>query len=223
MEDPVRISCQRLSHDALDLRFSPDALDGVPPIGTVRLRARHLGRLKGARIGLLGYLLCRDISANLLRFDGGSVPAFLAGAVMRHETAREIHVEGLTNATSALSPPGEPRRFNLAVAQPGEKVAARTGLAARVCDLGYEIVDTDRDLEVVCSLRTNMRLFLALACRDPLEAERAALALLACDVLGASLLQSSGNAPSDLRELGDLAPLMSEAGFSLADPAEVAS
>lgn len=219
----MRISCDRLSHDALDLCFSPDALDGVPPIGAVRLRARHLGRLKGPRIGLLGYLLCRDISANLLRFDGGSVPAFLAGAVMRHGKGREIHVEGLTNAASALSPPGEPRRFNLAVAQPGEEIAARTGLAARVCDLGYEIVDTDRDLEVVCSLRTNMRLFLGLSCRDPLTSERAALALLACDVLGASLLQPSGSMPGDLRELGDLAPLMSEAGLSLADPLEASA
>lgn len=215
----MRISCDRLSHDALDLRLSPDSLDGVPPIGTVRLRARHMGRLKAPRVGLLGYLLCRDLSANLLRFDGVGVPAFLAGAIMRHEGGRELHVEGVTNATAALGPPMEPRRFNLAVAQPGEDVAARSGLAARVCDLGYEIVDVDRDLEVVCSLRTNMRLFLALACRDPLASERAALALLAFDILGASLLRASGDSPDDLAELGDLGPLMSEAGFSLAEAA----
>ena len=127
----------------------------------------------------------------------------------------------MTNANAALSTPGEPRRFSLEVAQPGEKIAARNGLAARVCDLGYEIVDTDRDLEVVCSLLTNLRLFLTLACHDPLPAERAALALLACDILGASLLQPSGGGPNGgFAGLGDLAPLMSDAGFALADPAE---
>lgn len=223
----MRISYSRPGTDSLVLDFAADSQDAVPPLDRVRIAAPHLGRLREPRAALLGYLLVRDLVGNRLEFRGIRIPTFLAGSILRQSAQPELFVEGLTNAVEALAPRAGARLLAWGVrptdaetaAEPAVEPAAEAGMLRVTADaLGYRIAGDG----AACEIRSNLRLFLALAARRPDEVEPAALALLACDLLGASRLHAGPSEPGGGVPPG-LAALLGDVGFSLEAPAEAAA
>ena len=215
----MRISYSRPDTDSLVLDFAADSQDAVPPLARVRIAAPHLGRLREPRAALLGYLLVRDLVGNRLEFRGIRIPTFLAGSILRQSAQPELFVEGLTNAVEALAPRAGARLLAWGVrpadAETAAEPAAGPAMLRVTADaLGYRIAGDG----AACEIRSNLRLFLALAARRPDEVEPAALALLACDLLGASRLHAGGGGVPP-----GLAALLGDVGFSLEAPAEAAA
>ena len=215
----MRISYSRPGTDSLVLDFAADSQDAVPPLDRVRIAAPHLGRLREPRAALLGYLLVRDLVGNRLEFRGIRIPTFLAGSILRQSAQPELFVEGLTNAVEALAPRAGARLLAWGVrpadAETAAEPAAGPGMLRVTADaLGYRIAGDG----AACEIRSNLRLFLARAARRPDEVEPAALALLACDLLGASRLHAGGGGVPP-----GLAALLGDVGFSLEAPAEAAA
>jgi hypothetical protein len=212
----MNVTFSRLGADAVAFAFKADGQDAAPPLERLRVEATDVGRLREPRAALLAYLLVRDLIGNRLALRGLRMPAFLAAAILNQRAHPELHFEPVTNANAALALRTEPVRMLW-----GAPSAGRAGdLLAEAHDLGYRLRRLDAPAlpgPVVGEIRADLRPFLALAARRPRAVERAALALLLCDTLGASVLRVAERDPATAA----LAGLLGHVGFRL-DAAEAA-
>jgi hypothetical protein len=208
----MKISYSRPNERTLLLDLTPDNQDAVPPLLRVHFSAQWIGRLQEPRAALIGYLLVRDLVGNRLVLQGLHVPAFLAGRIQRQRAGFELFIEGVSNASLALAPRLGPRRLAWGVAPAGgASPPAGDDLTIERSDLGYRVRGSGVEAGVL-PVRTNLRLFLSMASRTPHEIEAAVTALLAFDMLGASILRLPGSGPDATPDLLDL---MGEVGLSV--------
>lgn len=190
----MRIDVNIGEANSLAIRFQSEDLDAELALKELQIKCEKLHRIDDARLAAIGILLCRDVIGNNITFSGIDVPAHLAGSFAASNNVTESFVHPVSNRASALLPKAGDvtQQWLLLKTGMAASTEAKTVVVYRAA-YGFDISLNEHRFPII----TNLPLFTSFLSHSHEAIERAVMACLLYDLLGArniaGLTLSSGN------------------------------